>query len=211
MEANTNIWYASYGSNLLEERFLCYIRGGRPSGANRTYKGCRDKTLPIDSEEIYINQKLYFGKSSKNWDGGGVAFLGLSSDPGHLTLGRMYLITREQFMDVVKQETDTKEKLTIDFEGAMEEGSYVFKDRSWYGTIVYLGEQYGCPIFTFTHQDDSQPVTRPGNNYLATIVKGIGETFSLSKQEIYDYLHSKDGISGNYTEQELINLINEAL
>ncbi|MBL0236650.1 MAG: hypothetical protein IPQ02_08595 [Saprospiraceae bacterium] len=35
------IWYASYGSNLLEERFQCYIKGGMPKGSTKTYLGCR--------------------------------------------------------------------------------------------------------------------------------------------------------------------------
>ena len=31
------VWYASYGSNLARDRFLCYLEGGRPKGATRTY------------------------------------------------------------------------------------------------------------------------------------------------------------------------------
>ncbi|MCS3557615.1 hypothetical protein EDF66_12920 [Sphingobacterium sp. JUb20] len=27
------VWYACYGSNLLEEHFLCCIKGGQPAGA----------------------------------------------------------------------------------------------------------------------------------------------------------------------------------
>ena len=40
------VWYACYGSNLLKERFLCYIRGGRPIGAQRTFYGCKNKKEP---------------------------------------------------------------------------------------------------------------------------------------------------------------------
>lgn len=29
--AKTYVWYASYGSNLLEERFMCYVKGGKVS------------------------------------------------------------------------------------------------------------------------------------------------------------------------------------
>ncbi|QQD13967.1 hypothetical protein [Sphingobacterium sp. UDSM-2020] len=62
------VWYACYSSNLLDERFLCYIKGGQPAGAKTVYGGCLDKTLPFDSEDMYINSDLYFARASKNWD-----------------------------------------------------------------------------------------------------------------------------------------------
>src|SRR6266851_737509 len=34
-------WYAAYGSNLAEDRFLCYVRGGRPAGGKVNLLGCR--------------------------------------------------------------------------------------------------------------------------------------------------------------------------
>jgi len=39
--------YASYGSNLLKERFLYYIKGGE-------YKGCNDKSDPIEKGWMFI-------------------------------------------------------------------------------------------------------------------------------------------------------------
>ena len=38
------VWYVAYGSNLRAARFGCYLAGGRPDGACRTYDGCRDRT-----------------------------------------------------------------------------------------------------------------------------------------------------------------------
>ncbi|WP_418360254.1 hypothetical protein [Sphingobacterium detergens] len=71
---NEKVWYACYSSNLLQERFLCYIKGGQPAGANTSYNGCDDKKLPIDSERMYIPTELYFANVSKNWNGG-IAFI----------------------------------------------------------------------------------------------------------------------------------------
>ena len=62
------VWYASYGSNLQEERFLCYIMGGKAIGSNKSNPGCKDKTPPRDTEEIYIESEMYFAKSSSVWD-----------------------------------------------------------------------------------------------------------------------------------------------
>ena len=43
------VWYASYGSNLLEARFNCYIFGGRVNGMSRDAHGARDSTPSTES------------------------------------------------------------------------------------------------------------------------------------------------------------------
>lgn len=40
------VWYASYGANLLRERFMFYVQGGVLKGSDRQYPGCRDKSEP---------------------------------------------------------------------------------------------------------------------------------------------------------------------
>src|SRR5665647_253479 len=113
------VWYACYGSNILEERFLCYIQGGKPLGAKTTYKGCTDKTLPADNEDFYICSELYFSKNSANWDNGGVAFIRTTFEPKASTLGRIYLITKGQLIDIARQETNTDGELILDFDRAV--------------------------------------------------------------------------------------------
>ena len=71
----TLVWYASYGSNLLYNRFLCYIQGGEIEGANKVYPGCRDRTPPIMDKQIVIPHELYFSKHSNIWENKGVAFI----------------------------------------------------------------------------------------------------------------------------------------
>ena len=202
-----HIWYASYGSNLLEERFLCYIRGGKPTGSSSKHKGCRDKTLPLSNNEIHINHELYFARKSRSWGNGGVAFISIRSNPQTKTLGRMYLITTEQFIDVVKQENDFNGSLEIDFEKAVSEGSLIFKKTQWYGNLIYLGHHLGSPIFTFTHENDITPATMPSESYLKTIIKGIRETYNhLSADDITNYLLSIRGIERYYSSNALNEL-----
>jgi hypothetical protein len=201
------IWYASYGSNILEERFLYYIKGGQPVGATKIYLGCTDKSMPIDKEEIYINSELYFAKKSKTWDKGGVCFIKTNFDPQVQTLGRMYLITKQQFIDVVRQETENENNLAIDFEKAISDGSITFKDGSWYGNLIYLGTQNDFPIFTFTNQDNISETNKPSENYLRTIIRGIQETYNLSTTEIVDYFISKSGIKNNFSREQLTKII----
>src|SRR5436305_7842838 len=103
MGVSKRIWYASYGSNLsYQKRFMCYIAGGRPAGSQNTNPGCRDKTPPIDNKPIAIHLDLYFAEYSQWWNGG-VAFIKRGNERSK-TLGRIYLITDDQFNDVVLQE-----------------------------------------------------------------------------------------------------------
>lgn len=204
------VWYACYGSNILEERFLCYIKGGQPNGAATNYDGCTDKTLPTDNQDFYLCCELYFAKKSSNWDNGGVAFVRTTSDPQASTLSRIYLITKGQLTDIARQETKTKTKLTIDFNKAKEDGHYIFKEKPcWYGNLLYLGEQTGYPIFTLTNEDDLQPYTKPSENYLRIICRGIREAHSFDNQAIFEYLRTKQGVKEFYKDEEVLNIIND--
>ena len=98
------VWYASYGSNLLRARFLAYIRGGPPPGASFVQVGCSDTTPPRHDRGVMILHHLYFAESSRNWEDAGIAFLDPGKDSSAKTLGRMYLITAQQFREVVLQE-----------------------------------------------------------------------------------------------------------
>jgi hypothetical protein len=60
------VWYACYGSNINEKRFLYYIYGGVYNGRN--YSGCNDKTRFLDSKSYTLPYELYFSKNSKTWE-----------------------------------------------------------------------------------------------------------------------------------------------
>jgi hypothetical protein len=100
------VWYASYGSNLKRERFMCYIKGGTPKGSTRArpYAGCRNKIdprLPADIPAI----RTLFRWSIPNMEKRRYSFYSRSRNIGRTpTLGRTYLITDEQFNQVVMQE-----------------------------------------------------------------------------------------------------------
>jgi hypothetical protein len=145
------VWYASYGSNLLRERFLCYIVGGKPIGANREYDGCTNKSLPKADKKITIKRELYFAKESGNWEHMAVCFITQKAYENATTLGRMYLITQEQFIEVLKQENNYTGIISIDFDAVKKKGFRKFTEWNWYNKMIYLGSQSGYPIFTFTH------------------------------------------------------------
>ncbi|ENH96014.1 hypothetical protein J416_13089 [Gracilibacillus halophilus YIM-C55.5] len=203
---NRYVWYASYGSNLSRERFLCYIRGGRPRGADKEEIGCRDQSLPIDESTHIMHYPLYFAKASERWQNQGVGFIGLTKDERWYTYSRKYLITEEQFTDVVKQENNGA-TLNVDFDEVIEHGFKTFRD-SWYGTILYIGEEEGYPIFTFTADWDLDVLfQQPSSQYLRMIIYGLKSTLSLDKHEIVAYLIDKPGIEGNYKESDIEALV----
>ena len=198
------IWYASYGSNLSRERFMCYIEGGKPKNSKKTEKACRDTTPPKDDKSHKINHALYFAGLSAKWNNGGSCILSTKKSDTQYTLGRKYLITKEQFLDIVGNKNEDG-VLEIDFDDVIKNGSKSVTDASS-GNILYLGHEDGYPIFTFTAHSDRTDYARPDTLYLETIGKGIIETYNISVQELADYYLKLDGIKNNYTKKELINL-----
>ncbi|WP_449538699.1 hypothetical protein [Ferdinandcohnia sp. Marseille-Q9671] len=200
------VWYASYGSNISRERFLCYIKGGRPKGSNLTEVGCKDPSLPLKEGFFSIPNQLYFAKEAGRWKSQGVAFIDSKKDSESYTISKKYLITYDQFLDVLKQENNGA-KVDIDLNQVKETGSLTFLKKAWYGKIIYLGEDNGYLIYTFTAPWDIEEVTlkQPSHEYLQTIITGLKDHFS--EDSIYEYLKSKPGIKGIYTDGELKSVV----
>lgn len=201
-KVNSHIWYASYGSNISTERFMCYIQGGKPDGATRTYQGCKDQSKPKDQRPFIIPHELYFAKNAEVWNGGGVCFINPERNVQENTLGYMYLITREQFLEVVQQENNTSEHIDIDFDKVHNQKSSVIKENSWYGNLLCLGEKDDAPIFTFTNEHYLiGEINQPNHHYLKTIIKGLLATHQLSQSELEAYFLSKKGIDKTITAE----------
>lgn len=102
------VWYAGYGSNLLPNRFLCYLQGGRVEGMARVNPGARNRAAFDDHEVGMIPGQLRFAGSFTSWakEGGrsGAAML----EPGATCATEVhavaYRITVEQLVDVLLQE-----------------------------------------------------------------------------------------------------------
>ncbi|WP_245837259.1 hypothetical protein [Virgibacillus phasianinus] len=199
------VWYASYGSNLSRERFLCYIEGGQPKGSADVEIGCSDNSLPIKEATHIMQHPLYFAKASARWQNQGVAFIGLKKEEKHHTYSRKYLITEEQFKDVVKQENGVA--IDMDLDDIKQRGLRTLKD-TWYGTLLYVGEEDGYPIFTFTADFDSDvPVTKPSKQYLGMIINGLRNTLKLDRTEVVNYLSTKPGVADNYSREDIEELM----
>lgn len=182
------VWYVAYGSNVSATRFRTYIEGGFPPGRSTPHRGARDSTLWQRDSPVRIPHQLFFSGQSITWDGGGVAFVEPSASEV-VTFGRAYLLTAEQFQDVLAQESGREVGTEIDLAEAIEPGHRVVGSGK-YDRVVALGPMDGLPMFTFTTPDDvgSMPRTKPSPSYLETITAGLIESHGLTRHEIEAYL-----------------------
>ncbi len=129
------VWYAAYGSNIDEDRFKCYIEGGKCSANGRTYEGCRDKSRWIGEDIALYPGTVYSSNNSSSWNGKGVAFYDENERRNFLkgnAFMRLYKIRRRQLEDIQRQEG---------------------KSPNWYGRVVAVGvHNDGIPVYTFTSE-----------------------------------------------------------
>lgn len=194
------VWYVAYGSNLNAARFACYLAGGRPDGAGRSYAGCRDRAPARDSAAARIPGRLRFGGVSAVW-GGALAFLDADA-PGE-AWGRAYLVTFGQFRDVAAQEA----RLSAGHALALAPDVRRWPDAlpGAYETVLEVGELGGHPMLTFTSLRPGPPAA-PGAAYLRTILTGLTETYGAAAPEHARYLLSAPGVSPSWTERALREL-----
>ena len=162
-----HVWYVSYGSNMLGERFMRYIKGGSYEGS--AYREpCKDMSPPAAVRTLEIPFDMYFGNLS-SW-GGGVSFLD-TTEKGK-SLGVAYLITREQFEHVSCEEN----------------GGRCPGEGEWYEDIIDLEPIDGIEVKTITN-NDLRPYNEPSQRYLDTLFEGIRENWpEMSDNDIWSYL-----------------------
>jgi len=158
-------------------------------------EGCRDASDPIDEKAMLLPHRTYFARKSLRWNGSPVFLEKQRSD--QTSYGRMYLITEEQFDDIVAQE-NYLEKDTATWSSLLQarviarnSGEHTFNHNAWYGTLLYLGTAStsktakGCkeswPVFTFTHHTDQKSLVGPPSPlYLDILVRGIHQMTGLA-------------------------------
>ncbi len=190
------VWYASYGSNLCEERFACYIAGGRPRGASRTYVGSRDDSPPRDSVALEIPHQLYFSGESRIW-GGSPAFIDRHPIDGVVALARGYLIGWDQFEDVLAQENG-RPSSSIEIDDHLLVPGFSRQIGSGrYENLLCTERLNDTPVVTFTAPWSLSEVTpaAPSAGYLAMLITGLREAHHLSDETLTRYLGSAPGCS----------------
>lgn len=227
----TRVWYSSYGSNLHEDRFLTYIKGGQPEGSSRTYDGCTDQNLPEGAIPIrFAGCRPHFALTSRVW-GGGIAFIDAQKGETAQGLGRAYNISISQFDEVVAQENGlpTKAASQVPLDEALTTGRSVIGTGS-YETILHIGDYQGAPVITFTAPfstrdattrrgyirrntlDGKPPVrmpvmtNKPSPAYLRMIGAGLHETFGMDEVAQADYLRGCPG-GNRWSRQQMVRIL----
>jgi hypothetical protein len=194
------VWYVAYGSNMHATRFDCYLSGGRPRGARRTYLGCRDQSPPRRDIGVQLAGGLTFAGTSTVW-GGGIAFYNPRAD-GQVA-ARAYLLTFGQLSDVFHQETRRPVGSDLVLSNAF--------DRRWsvpsrvYETVLRVDDRDGLPMFTITSLQNLEP-TPPSAAYLRTMLDGLGEAFGWTADERAQYLLRAPGVTPTWTASRLVEL-----
>lgn len=185
--------YASYGSNLLTERFMRYIAGGSITGNNFVYKGARDKTPPKEKIPMLVLGNVYMSGYSDMWGGGGYAFYD-PTIPGEVRMAG-WLITVDQFYDVVAQENDLEsgsvDELALSEMGDWGEKIIPYGDE--YSRIISLPLQNGFKCFTFTSPKPKSDMilSSAPPAYYDVIMRGLMETFPSEEPSVLkSYLDS---------------------
>ncbi|MDF1602854.1 histone deacetylase [Nocardioides sp. YIM 152315] len=198
------LWYAAYGSNLDAERFRCYLLGGCPPGAARTYPGAREPTDALDDRPFRMPGQVRFAWRSPTW-GGGVAFHDPDADAE--TLARAYLVTADQFADVLEQEMGREPGVDHDLDEVLFGGRHAV-GPGHYETVHLAGELDGRPVLTFSTSDvEPLGLRAPAPAYVATMARGLRHTHDLDDGALADYLLECPGATPAWSRDELLELL----
>ncbi len=172
------VWYACYGSNLSVARFRIYLEGGTRAAGSKVDPPCPAGAAIADSRPFMINRRLYFARSSPNWDdGGAVAFVEVPPTEPAPTYGRLYLLSFEQLQHVVARENSTVvERINLGYDDLSRAATV---STGWYDHLLPLGTINGIPVVTLTagsRPKDDAPLKR-SNIYIATMCAGLAETY----------------------------------
>ena len=197
------LWYVAYGSNLSLARFRCYLAGGRPEGGTRDYPGSRDPVGPAASVSLILPGGIFFAGRSSVW-GGGMAVLD-AQVPGQVA-ARAYLLSAEQFVDVLAQEMRRSPGAAVDVALVPEQGRHTLGPGA-YETLVCVGTRDGLPLVTFTcDPDHHRELASPTAPYLRTIAGGLRESHGWSPQRIGTYLAAAPGAHGSWSADDIARL-----
>lgn len=177
----------------------CYLHGGCPPGATRTYPGAREPGDPLDDRPFVLPGRITFAWHSPTWDGG-IAFL---EHGGQGTaLARAYLLTVRQLADVQEQEMWREPARDLDLAALVRDRRLV-TGPGRYETLQLVGELDGRPVVTFTAEDvEKLGIRPPATAYLTTMARGLADSHGCSPDEVVDYLAGCRGIGR--TRDELL-------
>jgi hypothetical protein len=201
------LWYVSYGSNMHRDRLACYLTGGAPPGALRSYPGARDPRPPRGDAAVWLPGGIYFATHSPVWNGGRAFY---DPDLPGRAAARAWLITASQFADITAQEMYRSPGTDLDLTEVLTTGRTRLGPGR-YETLLRVGDQDGHPLLTFTapwHAAEV-PATTPAITYLRMLAAGLRAGHGWDIRRTADYLAGLAGVAGSWTPDELAELLTD--
>ena len=205
------VWYVAYGTGLSRNNFMQQIIGGQPEGSIQTFEGCSDKTPPVHDQFISLPYALYFAGDCPHWvdRGGYVNIQPVPSSSAH-TIARAYLITIDQFEEIVAQQNGRAGRQVLPLRQALQHGhATIGKGVGHYDELVFCGMKDNTPMFSVTAVKPELPYVPPSLSYTRLLCKGLSESAGFEKQEALDYMLHTPGIAGHYKKSELDKIFRE--
>ncbi|MFI8567661.1 hypothetical protein ACIGGF_14000 [Rhodococcus sp. NPDC078407] len=172
------LWYVSYGSNLLRERFFNYLTGSDDSSEFGAHPAPPSTALPAAEKWLWIDHALYFAGISKRWTGSS-AFVSTAVNSTSSSVAHGYLIDRDQFSHLAAVENVVA---SVDIEAvdtlAVGQWARLPLDRQGesfrgkYDSLLRLSDIDGRLAFTLTSSIVREP-GEPSSRYLSTIRRGL--------------------------------------
>jgi hypothetical protein len=123
--------------------------------------------------------------------------------PGEVA-ARAYLITAQQFVDVLAQETRRTPGIALDLTPAFR-GDRYSSGVGGYSILVRVGCRHGVPLVTFTRDRRStSTLVAPTALYLEAMATGLREAHGWSPTQIDRYLSALPGCSVDHRLNEQI-------
>jgi hypothetical protein len=171
------IWYVSYGSNLLAERFRIYLTGSTADGEFGLHPPAPSPAPPVEDRWLWIDHALYFAGVSQRWTGS-AAFV--STETGDVpSIAHGYLVEHGQFAHLLAVENVVETIDSVD-PTAIAVGDYALLDidrrgesfRGKYDAVLRLPDIDGIPAVTVTSATVRERGT-PADRYVQTIRRGV--------------------------------------
>ncbi|QII05496.1 hypothetical protein BH93_09005 [Rhodococcoides fascians A25f] len=172
------LWYVSYGSNLLQERFHTYLTGSDEHSEFGAHPPAPAASLPTEQRWLWIDHALYFAGVSRRWTGAS-AFVSTKVDPANRSVAHGYLIERTQFAHLAAVENvvaaidvGATETLAVGQWSQLEVDREGESFRGKYDALLRLPDIDGIPAFTLTSSIVREPGA-PSSRYRSTIRRGL--------------------------------------
>ncbi|KAK4437013.1 Histone deacetylase 5 [Sesamum alatum] len=194
------VWFAAYGPNMNYKAFLCYIGGGKAEYMKQAVEGCRDRAPPLANKwKTVPHHRLLFGINDKTGDKGGLAFLDFIKNKSKRAYVRIYLITFDQFNDILLQLNNRNLFSLTDVVSVKEKNHLTVGPlKGAYNNVMYFGTERDMPILTLTCSASARkmlkskwayPLNEPSKAYKQIMVKALVEGKQLPEKGPEEYVN----------------------